>query len=249
MAKKARKVRWKNLDVQDALEKALRQKYPQLADRFALVEAESEPKYVNWFLEAVPSFDDVKRMQCLICYLEEQQVHLHRFVHTGNLQGHLRGSHKEVYDNDPDAVKRVKDMINAVIFEKKILIKKENLTSKRKTQTSTITGIRKNLNSVKLIKYLEAIWCLTKGRPDFLVNDEPYRKIKKFLHSQAPVNDRMTINRAQTVVYGYVFDEIQKRIAMSARYFRGRSFITIQGDAWTSQANKTFFGVSASYYD
>ena len=167
---------------------------------------------------------------------------------TSNCQSHFKDHHPNVYSGTIEEVKKARKLINAVIKEKRFNNKGSRGIKRERGGDSSMKfkGVWRDMTP---LVYLEGLWCLMRNRPDLIVNDPEYRDIKRFLNAGAPMKDRKTIVRAQSVIHGFVFEAIEKRINESAKFFYHQPFISLQGDAWTSQGNKTYFGISASYYD
>ena len=229
-----KEIKFKTKRWQTAFLEGIKKRNDGLPSSFRLVEGLGRSKYNDWFVSLLPSHDNKLKKICLLCGIEKDSYFCYSVKETSNLQSHIQDFHQGVYLNDPDAVESAKDVINNVIESKRFrrsatIIKQEGKGKKPKL-----------FRDYSALKYLEAIWVINRNRRDLIVNDTEKRAIKKFLVAGSPTEDRKTTVRTQTVVHGFKFETIEKRIKKSAEFLNHKPFIALQGDAWTAQNNKTY---------
>ncbi len=161
---------------------------------------------------------------------------------------------------DPDGgVKWLDYFLEVVVVPSHEIFRNSWITNKRfpsqMKETKLIVKAEKGkqgtlrFRDYKKLLYLEALWLMESGRPNFLMNDEGYRRVKNFFDSKCQNCGRHAVDRAQKIIYGFCLYRLRSKLKRAAEYFDNQQYITIQGDAWSNQAHIHVYGISIAFYD
>ncbi len=172
-------VDWISEDKRRGIRAALKVSTDKLKGEFVLVDPDGKPKWLDMYLEVVPSIFEkendiyVRTVVCLACIMKQKPSCL-KFKKSGNIQSHIRDCHPEIYQSSSLRSE----------FKQKILtdlIRNEHYRKKIRTSSGSegdVKVIKKEKKSIfrdqSKLKYLEALWLMQSGRPTLLSQDEGY---------------------------------------------------------------------------